>query len=223
MLTELGMGIILMFATSVVNLALGLFLIRTGRRTRSMPLEADGKHLLTDVYTSAGVAGGLILVRLTGWHGWDPLAACVVAVNIVFTGWRLLKKSLGRLMDEAEPELLGRIVEFLNVSRKPDWIDIHQLRARHYGDKVHVDFHLVVPRNMGLLEAHREAKQIEGMMLDSVTEVEEVIVHVDPCEDPFCGRCLKYQCQDRNKASPADRVPWQVEEVVMKRAQREEE
>ena len=79
MLAQLGLGIFLLLGTSAVNLALGLFLIRTGRQTRSMPLEADGKHLLTDVYTSVGVVGGLVLVKLTGWQGWDPLAACAVA------------------------------------------------------------------------------------------------------------------------------------------------
>jgi cation diffusion facilitator family transporter len=104
MLAQLGLGIFLLLGTSAVNLVLGLFLIRTGRQTRSMPLEADGKHLLTDVYTSVGVVGGLVLVKLTGWQGWDPLAACAVAINIIFTGWRLVKESFGRLMDEADPD-----------------------------------------------------------------------------------------------------------------------
>ncbi len=222
MLGKLGLGIILMLGTSLVNLALGLFLVRTGRRTRSMPLEADGKHLLTDVYTSVGVVVGLVLVKLTGWHGWDPLAACAVALNILITGWRLLRTSFGRLMDEAEPELLARIVEILNENRRPDWIDVHQLRARHYGDKVHVDFHLVVPRSLGLPEAHREAKYIETMILDSLSEVVEVIVHTDPCEDPLCERCLQDYCQDRSKKTPITSEPWRLEEVVVKRVHREE-
>jgi len=220
MLVKLDLGIFLMLGTSAVNLALGLFLVRTGRRTRSMPLVADGKHLLTDVYTSAGVVAGLVLVRLTGWHGWDPLAACAVAINIIFTGWRLVIKSFGRLMDAAEPELLHRIVEILNENRRPDWIDVHHLRARHYGDKVHVDFHLVVPRSLGLLEAHQEAKQIETMMLDSLAEVVEIIVHVDPCEDPLCERCVQHLCKDRGKASSVTSRPWRVEEVVVKRPHR---
>lgn len=219
-LTQLNLGIILMLGTSAINLALGLFLIRTGRKTRSIPLVADGKHLLTDVYTSVGVVGGLVLVKLTGWHGWDPLAACAVAINIVITGYRLVKESFGRLMDEADPELLGRIVEILNANRRPDWIDIHQLRSRHYGDKVHVDFHLVVPRSFGLLEAHLEADEIEKMILDSLSEVAEVIVHVDPCEEPLCERCRQDHCQDRSRTSTDNGKPWQVEEVVVTRADR---
>src|SRR5210317_181304 len=199
MLAQLGLGIFLLLGTSAVNLALGLFLIRTGGRTRSMPLEADGKHLLTDVYTSVGVVGGLVLVKLTGWQGWDPLTACAVAINIIFTGWRLVKESFGRLMDEADPELLGRIVDILNKNRRSDWIDIHQLRTRHYGNKVHLDFHLVVPRSFGLPEAHVEAEEIEMMILNTLDEVAEVIVHVYPCEDPLCERCLQAQCQDRSK------------------------
>ena len=216
-LAQLNVGIVLLLGASAVNLVLGLFLICTGRETRSIPLEADGKHLLTDVYTSVGVVGGLLLVRLTGWHWWDPLAACAVAINIVFTGWHLVKESFGRLMDEADPELLERIVEILTENRRPDWIDVHQLRTRHYGDKVHVDFHLVVPRSFGLPEAHVEAEEIEMMILNTLEEVAEVIVHVDPCEDPLCGRCLQVQCQDRSQAGTTTVKSWRVAEVVMKR------
>ena len=219
-LAQLNVGILILLGTSVVNLALGFFLIRTGRKTRSAPLVADGKHLLTDVYTSVGVIGGLLLVRLTGWQWWDPLAACAVAINILFTGWHLVKESFGRLMDEADPELLDRIVEILNENRQPVWIDVHQLRTRHYGDRVHVDFHLVVPRSFGLLEAHREAEKIEGMILNTLRRVADVIVHVEPCEDPQCERCRQHDCQDRSKPSSGATKPWLVEEVVLKREDR---
>jgi cation diffusion facilitator family transporter len=215
-IAKLDLGIILVIGASAVNLAVGIFLIRTGRRTRSAPVEADGKHLITDVYTSVGVIIGLVLVRVTGWLWWDPLAACAVAVNIVITGWQLVKESYGRLMDEADPELLERIVEILNQHRHPDWIDIHQLRTRYYGNKVHVDFHLVVPRSLGLLEAHLEAKEIEEKLLSSLVEVEEVIVHVDPCEDPLCEWCLRDKCQDRSQEVIGAVKPWRVEQVVMK-------
>jgi cation diffusion facilitator family transporter len=221
-LAQLNVGIILLLSTSAVNLVLGLFLIRTGRKTRSAPLEADGKHLLTDVYTSVVVIVGLLLVRLTGWHWLDPLAACLVAINIIFTGWHLVKEASGRLMDEADPELLERIVEILNENRRPDWIDVHELRTRHYGDKVHVDFHLVVPRRFGLPEAHVEAEEIEKMILDTLDEVAEVIVHVDPCEDPLCERCLQAECQDRSQAGITAVKSWRVEEVVLKRGERGE-
>ena len=217
MLAQLNVGILLLLGASVVNLVLGLFLIRTGRKTRSIPLVADGKHLLTDVYTSVGVIGGLLLVRLTGWHWWDPLAACAVAINIIITGWHLVKESIGRLMDEADPALLGRIVEILNDNRRPDWIDVHQLRTRYYGDRVHVDFHLVVPRSFGLPEAHVEAEEIETMIVNTLDEVAEVIVHVDPCEDPLCERCLQAECQDRSQAGSTTVKSWRVEEMVLKR------
>ena len=223
MLSKLDLGIFLVLGTSAVNLVVGLFLIRTGRRTRSAPVEADGKHLLTDVFTSVGVVIGLVLVRVTGLNWWDPITACAVAVNIVITGWHLVKQSFGRLMDEADPELLRRIVEILNEHRHPDWIDIHQLRTRHYGNKVHLDFHLVVPRSFGLLEAHVEAKEIEEKILSSLVEVEEVIVHVDPCEDPLCPWCMRANCQDRSKDSIGATEPWQVEKVVMKGQHRGEE
>jgi cation diffusion facilitator family transporter len=220
-IAKLDFGIILVIGASAVNLAVGIFLMRTGRATSSAPLEADGKHLITDVYTSLGVVIGLVLVRMTGWLWWDPLAACLVAVNIVMTGWHLVKESFGRLMDEADPELLERIVEILNQHRHPDWIDIHQLRTRHYGNKVHVDFHLVVPRSFGLHQAHMEAENIEKMILNSLPEVEEVIVHVDPCEDPMCKWCQQYECEDRSQARMSSTITWRVEELVLKSIHRQ--
>jgi cation diffusion facilitator family transporter len=219
--TQLDLGVVLILATALVNLALGLFMVRTGRRTRSLPLEADGKHLLTDVYTSTGVVAGLILVRLTGWHGWDPLVACLIAANIIFTGGRLVSKSFARLMDEADPELLHRLLQLLNEQRRPDWIDIHQLRTRYYGEKVHVDFHLILPRSYGLSEAHAQAKEIEKLILTSMREVSEVIVHVDPCEDPYCEVCLQDSCQDRSATTTGRSKPWKLEDVVKKRADRD--
>jgi cation diffusion facilitator family transporter len=221
MLSKLDVGIFMVLGTSAVNLVLGLFLIRTGRRTRSAPVEADGKHLLTDVFTSVGVVVGLVLVKITGWSWWDPITACAVAVNIVITGWHLVRKSFRRLMDEADPELLGRIVEILNEHRHPDWIDIHQLRTRYYGNKVHIDFHLVVPRSFGLHEAHIQAENIENMILNSLPEVAEVIVHVDPCENPLCKHCQRYRCEDRSQENSGSTIIWRVEEVVVKRTRRQ--
>jgi divalent metal cation (Fe/Co/Zn/Cd) transporter len=113
-------------------------------------------------------------------------------------------------------------VEILNENRRPDWIDVHELRTRHYGDKVHADFHLVVPRRFGLPEAHVEAEEIEKMILDTLDEVAEVIVHVDPCEDPLCKKCLQAECQDRSQAGITAVKSWRVEEVVLKRGERGE-
>jgi divalent metal cation (Fe/Co/Zn/Cd) transporter len=160
------------------------------------------------------------MVRLTGWQGWDPLVACVVGVHIIVTGWRLLIQSFGRLMDEAEPELLERIVGILNEKRRQEWIDIHQLRTRRYGDKVHVDFHLILPRSYGLVAAHDHAERIEKAILDALDEVTEVIVHVDPCEDPLCKQCRQDPCEERSEENSGGSTPWKVEGVVLSRNHR---
>lgn len=216
-LTHLDRGILLVLAAALVNLGLGVYLVRTGRRTRSLLLEADGRHLLTDVYTSAGVVVGLILVELTGILWLDPLVACLVAGNILFTGWRLMRESFGSLMDAADPEMIERIVGILNTHRKPEWIDIHQLRARRYGPEVHVDFHLILPRDFGLFEAHAHAKEIERLLLESVEEVSEVIVHLDPCEDPFCSQCRRYACDYRAYRDSGERQTWRPEEAAARK------
>ncbi|MBW1981408.1 MAG: cation transporter [Deltaproteobacteria bacterium] len=213
-LTNLEQGIFLIVAASAVNFFLGWFLIRTGRKNNSDVLIADGKHLLTDVYTSGGVLVGLVLVRTTGAQWWDPAIACLVAVNILYTGWRLLSTSFGRLMDQADPDLLSRIVAILNRHRQPEWIDIHHLRARRYGRQVSIDFHLILPRSFSLVEAHSQAKEIERVLVNALGEIGEVIVHLDPCDDPFCPKCQRHSCADRTTESLGLHAPWRVEDVV---------
>ncbi len=196
-LSELGWGALLIAAAAAVNGVLGLLLVRTGRATRSLALEADGRHLFTDVITSLGVVAGLLLVLGTGSPWWDPLVACLVALNILVTGYRLVRKSLGGLLDEADPALLGQIRAVLDDQRSPDWIDVHRLRARRYGHEVTVDLHLVLPRDSALSEAHAQALRAEEALLALPLGVVETIVHTDPCEDSRCPACGREPCSLR--------------------------
>ena len=127
-LKQLGLGIVLIFAASVVNLALGLWLIKRGKQTRSLVLIADGKHVLADSYTSFGVVAGVALVLLTKWNWLDGVVAILVALNILKTGYGLTRDAYLGLMDRADPELLEKIVAGLQENRQPGWIDIHHLR-----------------------------------------------------------------------------------------------
>ncbi|MDZ7759973.1 MAG: cation diffusion facilitator family transporter [Desulfovermiculus sp.] len=197
-LAHLGWGMLLLLAATILNLALAYVLLRTGKRFHSMALTADGKHLLTDVITSVGVIIGLILVRWTGLLWLDPLVACLVAGNILYSGSKLLRESTGRLMDEAEPELLERIVQVLNTHRQPEWIHVHNLRARRYGPDVHVDLHVIFPRWYDLNQIHQAIKEIEKVLQKKLGPGAEIIVHPDPCTDPWCPICVLPECEQRS-------------------------
>lgn len=209
----LDAGLALMAGTSAVNLGLGLFLIRLGKTTKSLTLIADGKHVLTDVYTSLGVILGLLVVRLTGLLWLDGLTALLVAANILFTGWRLIRHAFAGLMDESDKALLDEICELLEKNRSPLWIDVHHLRAWRSGARVHTDFHLILPHDITLVEAHDQVKRIESLLEERFDNMVEVLIHVDPCREDECSGCEMDPCQTRN-AAPSVRYAWDRETIV---------
>ena len=180
-LANIGAGLAILVAASAINLLLGIGLLRVGKKVQSLTLIADGRHVLTDVYTSAGVVVGLILVQLTGWLWLDGGIACLVGVNILVTGARLVRQSFSALMDASDPHLLDEISQLLEKNRQGAWINIHQLRAWRSGNFVHIDLHLVLPRDYLLDDAHVQAKTLEQLLLDHFEGNAGVLVHMDPC------------------------------------------
>jgi cation diffusion facilitator family transporter len=199
-LSRLNVGLMLILAACVVNIVLGVWLIRLGRRSKSLILEAGGKHVMADSYTSLGVLIGLALVWLTGLRWLDPLVAILVGLNILRTGYVLVRESVLGLMDRADPELLECIVKALQGARREGWVDVHHLRAWRAGDRTFVDFHLVVPATwtvVRLHEAHDLTRQVLRSALGAATEV---IIHFDP-ESPHRYR-------------PRSAEPWSMPEAV---------
>ena len=215
-LQRLDLGLLLIVALTVVNAGLGLFLIRAGRRTDSLALVADGRHLMTDVVTSVGVVAGLLAVRFTGWMILDPLVAILLAANILRTGAKLLREAVSSLMHEADPALLERIVGSLESSREPHWIDVHSLRAWRSGAVNHVDMHVVVPRYLDVEQLHRMDDQIHAVALQAVGGG-DTIVHFDPCRPRYCPGCLVEKCPVRSSE------PEQREALTLARATRADE
>lgn len=164
---------------SFVNAAWSWILIREGRRMRSPALAADGRHLLTDVYTSVGVLAGLLFVPLTGWQWLDPAMAAVVAVNILWSGWGLMKESIGGLMDQAVPErTLTRVREVIALNAEGA-IEAHDLRTRHAGRVTFIDFHLVVPGAMSVTDAHDICDRLERALKSEIDDA-LITIHVEP-------------------------------------------
>jgi cation diffusion facilitator family transporter len=192
-LEYLHQGILLLAGASAVNLLLGILLVQVGKRNQSLVLTADGKHILTDVYTSVGVLGGLFLVDYTGWLWLDGAIAILLGINILITGTKLVKQSFAGLMNKAEPDLLQEIADLLIAKRKDIYIAVHQLRAWRSGSFVHIDFHLILPRDFALECAHRENKALEKAIQDYFGGRASIMIHLDPCLDqecPICGLSL---------------------------------
>lgn len=212
-LPHLGQGLLFLAGVTLGNLGMGLALIYYGKHTDSLILVADGKHLLTDVYTTVGALLGLALVYLTGWLWLDGVAAMVLGFNIIITGGNLVRQSVAGLMDESDPVLLERIVQVLKQHRKELWIDIHRLRARRAGDRVFIDFHLILPRDLSLKEAHGEVKDLERLFGSHFGGQADILVHLDPCEEPECPLCGHDPCIHRQEAARA-RSLWERQTVV---------
>lgn len=209
-LAKLDLGLLLVVVTAGINAALGYFLVQIGQRTHSLALMADGKHVLTDVYTSVGVVVGLGLVWLTGWIMLDYLTACAVAVNILFSGAGLIRQSVSHLMDEADERVLRDIVEALHHARRPEWIDLHHLRSWRSGNRHHIDFHLTLPRYWNLEQCHAAETAVESWLVDRLGGQGEVLLHLDPCTPHHCPLCRMPDCPVRATAFRA--APrWTVE------------
>ncbi|MFI5331170.1 MAG: cation diffusion facilitator family transporter [Desulfobaccales bacterium] len=203
---QLTSGILLVLGAAVVNLVLGLALVMVGKRTRSIVLVADGKHVLTDVFTTIGVVLGLIAVKFTGWNWLDGAVAYLVAANILYTGARLVHQSSAALLDKSDPELLKEICEVIARHRREMWIDVHQLRARRSGRHIFMDFHLILPRDLSLEAGHAELKELEKILSDHFGGQADILIHADPCADPECPICGHEPCDDRREPHKLQRL-----------------
>jgi cation diffusion facilitator family transporter len=186
-LSHFDIGIVISLVAAAINLGTALVLLRAGKRHDSIALEADGYHLLTDVWTSIGVVAGVGATVLTGWLALDPLIAIAVAVHIAFAGVKVLRRSVLGLMDRALPEPdMERIREILEPYRVRG-LDYHALRTRRAGRLRLVDMHLLVPGEMTVREAHRVADEIEDQIRAALPG-SAVLTHLEPIEDPASYR-----------------------------------
>ncbi len=215
-LPNLEYGFFILLGAGLINLFLGLMLVRTGKRTESLALKADGKHILTDVLTSGGVLVGLLLVSLTGFYWLDGAVACLVGFSILYTGIGLVKESSEGLMDRAEPTLLEEIAALLETYRKDTWAGIHELKAFRSGNFLNVSLHLILPREFTLEEAHGEAESVEKAIEEHFGGNASVLVHPDPCADPDCPACRRHACERRAKEA-SEHASWNMETLTAER------
>jgi cation diffusion facilitator family transporter len=183
-LEQVGLGLVISVAASLINLAVALILMRAGRRYNSITLEADARHLMTDVWTTAGVLIGIALVQLTGWLRLDPIIALLVAVNIIFTGYRLLIRSGRGLLDTSiPPEELTSVKSILD-SYNNQGVSYHALRSRQSAARKFMVVHLLVPGDWSVRKGHSLAEKVERQVIETIPNA-NIVTHIEPIEDPL--------------------------------------
>jgi cation diffusion facilitator family transporter len=180
---QLGLGLGVSIAASIVNLIVARILLREGKARRSITLEADAYHLMTDVWTSVGVIGGVAIAGLTGWSVLDPLVAIVVALNIIWTGIRLVGRSVAGLMDAALPTQEQTLIQDVMEKYREKGVSFHALRTRQAAARRFISIHILVPGEWTVHDAHHVAEDFESDIRQALGGVITVFTHIEPVED----------------------------------------
>jgi cation diffusion facilitator family transporter len=206
---QLDVGMILISVTAIINYIMGMLCLRAGRQNNSLALQASGKHLQSDTYTTIGIVAGLTLVYITSVQWLDSLIAIVFAFIIIRTGYKIIRSSLAGIMDESDQALLIKMVGVLNHNRGENWIDLHNLRIIKYGNVLHIDCHLTVPWYLNVHEAHLEIDELIKLVRDRFGDTIEFFIHTDGCLEFSCRICDKKDCPVRQHAF-TKKIPWTV-------------
>lgn len=210
---QLVLGAVIIGITGAINGALGYFMISKGKSLRSITLDADGRHLLADTVTSGGLVAGLLLIYFTRLDWLDSTLSIAVGVYIIYSGYKLIRKSVGGLMDEADFEVMNQIIKVLNDKRKDAWIDIHNLRAQKYGAELHIDCHLTLPNYFDLNRVHEEVGLVDKLINSEANIKTELFIHTDPCLPYCCHYCSMPNCPIRSEAKRID-ITWTMENLT---------
>ena len=212
-ITSIDQGIFLVGATAVINLAMGLIGVRFGKTNQSLALIASGRHLISDSYSTFGIIVGLLLILFTKLFWIDSAIAMLFGLFIIYTGYRILRRSIAGIMDEADEELLTRMIQLLNLNRRENWIDLHNLRVIKYGSVLHVDCHLTLPWYLNVQEAHAEIEALGALIKTEFGELLELFVHSDGCLYVQCPICIKANCPVRHH--PLEKkIEWTLENIL---------
>ncbi len=193
-LKDLGKGLAVNLLAGALNGSLGWFLLTQGRKRRSKALEADGHHILSDFWTTVGIASGLLAVKFTGITWLDPVMAVIVGLLLARTGFRLVKESSQALLDVEDPQVLDKVLVAMNRVRPWDIIALHEMRTFRSGRYTHVDVHMVVPEYYPVRQAHDLCEDFGKRALEDGNIEGEVHTHVDPCGRLYCDRCPAECC-----------------------------
>ena len=209
---DLLTGAVIIGATGIVNGILGYYMVNKGKSIPSITIEADGRHLLTDMYTSIGLVVGLLLIQFTKITWLDSALSILVALYILYTSYKLVRRSVSGLMDETDFDVVNEIITVLNEKKRESWIDIHNFRAQKYGNELHIDCHLTLPNYFDLNQVHMEVKLVDKLINKEVTKT-ELFIHTDPCVPQCCYYCNMPNCPIRSEPKTED-ITWTMDKVI---------
>ncbi len=211
--TDLFDGTLIIAVAGVVNFILGTYMVNQSKKFNSLTLYADGKHLITDAYSSAGLVLGLLVIYFTGLYYLDSLLSVALGIYIVFTGYKLVRKSVGGLMDESDFDRIEEVIGILNDNRRDPWIDIHNLRTQRYGPDFHVDCHVTLPYYFDLNHVHEEVSKIDTLINQKGFTRTEFFIHADPCLPQCCHYCRMKDCPVRSEEKKID-IIWTLNNLT---------
>jgi len=206
-------GLLLSAIAAVLNLLMGVVLKRRGKRAHSVTMQASGTHLLSDVWSTAAMLVGLLLIQFTGKVWLDSLFALGFGLFIGIQGTLVVRRSLAGIMDETDMHIAEDLVRILDENRRPAWVDLHNFRVITFGSTLHVDCHVTLPYYYQLEQAHDEISSIDELVNDRSGREVELFIHMDPCVPTSCPLCLMAECPVR-KAAFVRRVPWTLESAL---------
>ena len=196
---KLDWGILIVALTAAINYLMGHISIKRGIKQNSLVLQSSGKHLQSDTFTTLGVVISLVLIYFTKIYWIDAAVALIFGGYIMFIGYKIIRKALSGIMDEADLEMLSRLAKFLNENRKPEWIDIHNMRIQQHGSGLHIDAHLTLPWYFELRKAHEEMEKAYKLIGENTDRSVEFNFHLDDCKTFSCEICQLSDCPVRQK------------------------
>lgn len=210
---NLAQGSLFIVVTIIINMLIGYKLVEEGRRSNSLALTADGRHLMSDSISSIVLIVSVGLIILTGQVWIDSVASLFFGLFLAYSGFQLVSKSVAGLMDATDELILEKVVQSLRDNRKDHWIDVHNLRVQQYGSDLHIDCHLTLPYYWELQKAHEAIHEFENVLKENHTGETEIFVHADPCLPQCCFFCKMEECPVRQHDFVQD-IDWQAVNLV---------
>ncbi|TDX02269.1 cation diffusion facilitator family transporter [Dinghuibacter silviterrae] len=199
-LNDLHAALGLVALSGAANALIGWWLVKRGKKLESLTLEGNGRHILSDSYSSVGVLIAVGIITVSGWVWVDPLASIIAGLLILVSGYRLLRKSVSGLMDENDLGVVDEVVAILSRHREPAWIDIHNMRVQRFGTHYHIDCHVTLPYYYTLETVHDLISRLAKIVNDNFTKGEvEFFIHADPCLPECCHYCTVENCPARKE------------------------
>jgi len=211
-LHQIDYGLILIAVSALINYLMGAWCIRIGKKHTSYALVASGKHLQTDTYSTIGIIIGLVAIYWFKIMWLDSAVAILFGGVILFNGYKIVQESVAGIMDQSDQALLSKMVTLLNLHRKDNWIDLHNVRIIKYGSVLHLDAHITIPWYLNVHEAHNEIDALAGLVRKEFGDSLELYVHSDGCLDFSCSICQKQDCPVR-KHPFQKKIEWTIQNI----------